>query len=188
MPDPAPEGRVLACLSLLKRLSRPDREDFPIRIAVHAVGRMKAGAEKELAERYFQRLAKAGPAVGLEFAGVGEASESRARTAAERRREEGQRLLEAAAGASLILLDERGRNLSSRQIADRLATLRDGGERRLVVAIGGPDGHDEALRRQAALCLSFGAQTWPHQLVRVMLAEQLYRVVTILSGHPYHRE
>jgi 23S rRNA (pseudouridine1915-N3)-methyltransferase len=65
--------------------------------------------------------------------------------------------------------------------------MRDDGRRGLVIAIGGADGHDASLREQATLVLSFGAMTWPHQLVRIMLAEQLYRAATILSGHPYHR-
>lgn len=159
-----------------------------MRIAVHAVGRMKAGPEKELADRFFDRLARSGPAVGLEFSGVFEAPESRARTADERKREEAERLrAQLAAGAALILLDERGKNISSEALTERIAALRDGGLKTLVVAIGGADGHDAALRDQAQLVVSFGAATWPHQLVRIMLAEQLYRAATILSGHPYHR-
>jgi 23S rRNA (pseudouridine1915-N3)-methyltransferase len=159
-----------------------------MRIAVHAVGRMKAGPEKELADRFFDRLAKSGPAVGLEFSGVLETPESRARNADERKREEAERLrVQLAPGAALILLDERGKNVSSEALAEKIAALRDGGLKTLVVAIGGADGHDAALRDQAELVVSFGAATWPHQLVRVMLAEQLYRAATILSGHPYHR-
>jgi len=159
-----------------------------IRIAIHAVGRMKSGPEKELAERYLDRVAKAGPAVGLEFAGLSETPESRAKSPAERKREEGRRLLELAEGSALVLLDERGNNLSSRDFGTRIASFRDSGMRQMVIAIGGPDGHDENLRDKADLSIAFGAQTWPHQLVRVMLAEQLYRVITILSGHPYHRD
>ncbi|NGN42131.1 23S rRNA (pseudouridine(1915)-N(3))-methyltransferase RlmH [Mesorhizobium sp. CGMCC 1.15528] len=159
-----------------------------MKIAVHAVGRMKAGPDKELADRYLDRFAKSGPAIGLEFTGVVETPESRAQTAAERKREEAEKLrAQLASGAALILLDERGRNISSEDFAGKIGTLRDGGQRNLVVAIGGPDGHDAELRESAALVLSFGALTWPHQLVRIMLAEQLYRVATILSGHPYHR-
>jgi 23S rRNA (pseudouridine1915-N3)-methyltransferase len=159
-----------------------------MRIAVHAVGRMKAGPDKELAERYFDRFSKSGPALGLEFAGVTEIAESRAQTAAERRREEAQRLqAQLAAGSSLILLDERGKNLSSEEFAQKIASMRDEGRRSLVIAIGGADGHEASLRDEAAMVLSFGAMTWPHQLVRIMLAEQLYRAATILSGHPYHR-
>lgn len=159
-----------------------------MRIEVHAVGRLKSGPERELANRYFDRLAKAAPAIGLEFAGVGETPESRARSHDERRREEGRQLsARLAPGTALFLLDERGKSLSSEEFARRIAALRDGGRRALALAIGGPDGHDPALSSTAELVLSFGAMTWPHQIVRLMLAEQLYRAVTILAGHPYHR-
>jgi 23S rRNA (pseudouridine1915-N3)-methyltransferase len=159
-----------------------------MRIAVHAVGRMKSGPDKELAERYFDRFSKSGPALGLEFSGVTEIAESRAQTAGERRRDEAQRLqAQLGAGISLFLLDERGKNLSSEEFAGKIGSMRDDGRRGLVIAIGGADGHEAFLREQAALVLSFGAMTWPHQLVRIMLAEQLYRAATILSGHPYHR-
>jgi 23S rRNA (pseudouridine1915-N3)-methyltransferase len=159
-----------------------------MKIAVHAVGRMKAGPEKELADRYLDRFAKTGPAVGLEFSGVSELPESRSPNVSERQREEAQKLrAQLAPGTALILLDERGKNISSETFAEKIASLRDGGQRNLALAIGGPDGHDPALHQAAALVLSFGALTWPHQLVRIMLAEQLYRVATILSGHPYHR-
>jgi 23S rRNA (pseudouridine1915-N3)-methyltransferase len=150
-----------------------------MKIAIHAVGRMKAGPEKQLADRYLERFAKSGPAVGLEFSGVIEIPEGRAQTANERRREEGQKLqTQLQPGTALILLDERGKSFSSEDFAGRKA---------LIVAIGGADGHDQSLRDQADLVVSFGALTWPHQLVRVMLGEQLYRAATILSGHPYHR-
>ena len=159
-----------------------------MKISVHAVGRMKTGPERELADRYFERFAKSGPAIGLEFSGVTEIAEGRAQNANERRREEGQKLqAQLQPGTALFLLDERGKNLSSDDLASRIGQLRDGGRKALVIAIGGADGHDQPLRDQADLVLSFGAATWPHQLVRVMLGEQLYRVATILSGHPYHR-
>lgn len=159
-----------------------------MRIAVHAVGRMKAGPETELADRYFDRFRKTAPAIGLDFSGVTEIPESRAKTADERRRAEATALTpQLSAGAALFLLDERGKDLSSEDIASKIAALRDSGRKSLLIAIGGPDGHDPSLRDAAALTLAFGKQTWPHQIVRVMLAEQLYRVATILSGHPYHR-
>lgn len=159
-----------------------------MKISIFAVGRMKAGPEKELADRYLERFAKSGPALGLEFAGVIEVPESRAQSSSERKREEADRLRQQlASGAALILLDERGRNIASEDFADRIASLRDNGRRGLVIAIGGPDGHDPVLREAADLVLSFGAQTWPHQMVRIMLGEQLYRAATILLGHPYHR-
>jgi len=158
-----------------------------MKIDIHAVGRMKAGPEKDLAARYLDRFARSGAAIGLDFTGVTEIAESRATQAADRMREEAQRLAAIADAGGLILLDERGVNLSSPKFAERIALMRDGGTRHASFAIGGPDGHDPALRGKAALLWSFGALTWPHQLVRIMLAEQLYRAVTILSGHPYHR-
>jgi 23S rRNA (pseudouridine1915-N3)-methyltransferase len=159
-----------------------------MQLAVHAVGRMKAGPEQELAARYFDRLAKSGSAIGLEFSGVNEIAEGRAQAIDERRRDEAARLRAGIAkGAAMILLDERGKNLSSQDFADRIADLRDGGRKSLAFVVGGPDGLDQSLRGEAELIVSFGQLTWPHQLVRVMLAEQLYRAATILSGHPYHR-
>jgi len=149
---------------------------------------MKSGPERELADRYFDRFAKIGPSLGLEFAGVDELPESRYATADLRKRDEADRLLgRMPVGATLIILDERGKNLSSDDFAARLGTLRDGGARDLALVVGGPDGHDPTIRDKASLVLSFGAQTWPHQMVRFMLAEQLYRAATILAGHPYHR-
>ncbi len=91
------------------------------------------------------------------------------------------------AGAFLVALDEKGKAMDSKAFADFVAGRRDAGTHNLVFAIGGPDGHGDSLLDKAALRLAFGAMTWPHQLVRVMLAEQIYRAVTILSGHPYHR-
>ncbi len=159
-----------------------------MRISVHAVGRMKSGPERELADRYFDRLAKAGPAVGIEFGGVIEIPESRARNAEARKREEAAALeAHLADGAIFYILDERGKSLSSEEFANDLGRLRDAGERSLVVAIGGADGHDAELRSRARRVISLGAMTWPHQIVRILIAEQLYRAVTILSGHPYHR-
>lgn len=160
-----------------------------MRVAIHAVGRMKNGPERDLVARYADRFAKAGPAVGLEWGGIAEAAESRAQTAAQRKREEGRTLAEAMqAGATLVLLDETGKAPTSRQFAEMLARQRDAGTRQMVLAIGGADGHDPDLKSRAAHVIAFGPTTWPHQIVRIMLAEQLYRAVTILSGHPYHRD
>lgn len=159
-----------------------------MRIAIFAVGRLKSGPEKDLASRYLDRFAKSGPAIGLEFSRVIEVAESRASNADTRKREEAV-LLEKhlADGAALILLDERGKALDSPAFADAIGNLRDGGKRDLVIAIGGADGLDPALYEKASAVLCLGKLTWPHQLVRILIAEQLYRAVTILSGHPYHR-
>lgn len=159
-----------------------------MRIVILAVGRMKGGPETQLAERYFDRFAKSGRMEGFELAGIVELPESRAARADARKSEESARILEKLPeGAALVLLDETGTTPDSARFAASLAGYRDSGIRTLAFAIGGPDGHGEAIRKKAQAVVSFGALTWPHQLVRVMLAEQLYRAVTIISGHPYHR-
>lgn len=159
-----------------------------MKVAIVAVGRMKAGPESDLATRYLERLTKAAPALGIEFTGVDEIAEGRASYAATRKSDEAARILQRIRpGSGVIVLDERGKSLSSESFAKLLAEMRDSGQRDLVFAIGGPDGHDPEFAGSADRQLSFGVQTWPHQLVRIMLAEQLYRAVTILSGHPYHR-
>lgn len=91
-------------------------------------------------------------------------------------------------GSAVVAVDERGRDLASRAFAARLGAWRDQAKPATAFLIGGPDGHDEALRRRADLVLAFGRMTWPHRLARVMLVEQLYRATTILAGHPYHRD
>lgn len=101
----------------------------------------------------------------------------------------GGRAPEAAATASVtIVLDERGQALSSVQLAKKLESWRDAGKREAMFWIGAADGHEERLRESADLLLSFGPATWPHLLVRAMLAEQLFRATSILANHPYHRE
>lgn len=160
-----------------------------MRLIVFAVGRMKSGPEAELAGRYLDRLGKAGPAVGLTWEGVTEIAESRAASPGRRRAEESTRCLALADGraCALIALDEAGKSLTSDGLASRIARLRDDGVRRAVFAIGGPDGHAPELLARADLRLTLGAMTWPHQIARILVAEQLYRAATILAGHPYHR-
>ncbi len=159
-----------------------------MRITLFAVGRLKAGPEKELAGRYLERFSKAGPACGLELKRVVEVAESRAGSAETRKREEAAELEKAMPeGAILVLLDERGKALDSESLAARIGEWRDGGKRDLMLAIGGADGLDPALHERADLVLNLGKLTWPHQIVRILIAEQLYRAVTILTGHPYHR-
>lgn len=159
-----------------------------MRVGLFAVGRLKSGPEKDLAARYLDRFAKAGPAIGLELGRMTEANESRASNADTRKREEAQMLDKALPeGCVLLLLDERGKALDSQGFADLIGQYRDGGKRDIVLAIGGADGLDPALHARADASICFGKMTWPHQLVRILVAEQLYRAVTILSGHPYHR-
>lgn len=161
-----------------------------MQISVFAIGRMKSGPERELVARYLERFEKSAPAIGLGFGGLIEKPESRLGDAPQRKREEASWLmnqLDAQPSTLLILLDETGKPLPSETLAETIAKKRDSGTRQMVFAIGGADGHDETLKSRADVVLSFGAATWPHQMVRIMLAEQLYRCVTILSGHPYHR-
>lgn len=159
-----------------------------MRITLFAVGRLKAGPEQDLAGRYLDRFAKAGPALGLDFARVIEVPESRAQTSDQRKRDEARELQKALPdNAVLILLDERGKAIDSEEFASLMGRFRDDGRRDAVIAIGGADGLDPELRATADAVISFGRMTWPHQMVRIMAAEQLYRCATILSGHPYHR-
>lgn len=159
-----------------------------MRVHIIAVGRLKAGPERELAARYLERLAKAGPAVGVECGRTVEITESRAGQPEPRKREEGQALVGALPnGATLLALDEAGAAIGSQDFADWVAACRDDGARDLAIAIGGPDGHAAATLARADRVLSLGRMTWPHQIVRILAAEQLYRAVTILAGHPYHR-
>lgn len=159
-----------------------------MRIIVAAVGRLKRGPEQELAERYRERAVKSGRGIGLRSLEIVEIAESRARDAQRRMLEESIALATIIPkGAATVLLDPRGEALDSSSFAKRLRGWNDGG-RDVAFAIGGPDGLAPTLSDQADLHLAFGALTWPHQLVRIMLLEQIYRATTILSGHPYHRE
>jgi len=158
-----------------------------MRIVVAAVGRLKRGAERDLAERYRERAAKAGRGLGIRAVEVIEIAESRARDAQRRMLEESIALASIISdGAVVVLLDPRGENLDSPALTARLRGWNDGG-RDAVFVIGGPDGLAPSLAEKATR-LAFGTATWPHQLVRVMLLEQIYRSITILAGHPYHRE
>lgn len=159
-----------------------------MRIIVAAVGRLKRGPVQELAELYRGRAAKSGRAIGLRSLELIEIAESRAREAQRRMIEESIALANVIPkGAAIVLLDPRGETLDSTTFTARLRAWNDTG-RDVAFIIGGPDGLAPTLSDGAALRLAFGALTWPHQLVRVMLLEQIYRATTILSGHPYHRE
>ncbi len=159
-----------------------------MRVLVLAIGRLKQGAEAELCERYRKRVAQAGRSIGLREFEIVEIRESRAAEADKRKLEESIAIASLVPdGATVILLDESGEPLSSMAIADTIKRERDGGRPALAFVIGGPDGLAQSLRSKGVKKLAFGAATWPHQLVRIMLLEQIYRATTILSGHPYHR-
>jgi 23S rRNA (pseudouridine1915-N3)-methyltransferase len=148
---------------------------------------MKQGPERELVARYLDRAAASGKLLGLTGFDVHEIPESRAGSAAGRKTEEARALAGASGDALVVALDERGRSMGSEALARLIARWRDDGRPAVVFLIGGADGLDPALVARAELALSFSPLTWPHQLVRIMLAEQLYRATTIVAGHPYHR-
>ena len=159
-----------------------------MRLLLVCVGRSKAGPERDLAARYIARAAAAGRAIGFSHVELRETGESRAARPADRKREEAKAL----AGlitprATLIVLDETGRQMTSQGLAAELGRARDAAVAAAAFVIGGPDGVDSGLLAAASLTLGFGTMTWPHQLARIMAAEQIYRAMTILSGHPYHR-
>jgi 23S rRNA (pseudouridine1915-N3)-methyltransferase len=158
-----------------------------LRLSILAVGRLKHGPERELVERYRQRIEGIGRSLGLSGPDMVELPESRARREDDRRAEEAVALLERAGPFAAIVFDERGKSPTSEAFAERLKLWRDEGRPGLACIIGGPDGLDPVLRKRADLVVSFGALTMPHQIVRALVVEQLYRALTILAGHPYHR-
>ena len=158
-----------------------------MRLSLIAVGRLKNGPERDLVDRYRGRIEGLGRTLGVTGVEFTELPESRARRDADRRAEEAAAIFERAGAAALLVFDERGRSPTSEAFAERLGAWRDGGQAAVACVIGGPDGLDPAVRERAALVVSFGALTLPHQIVRVLVAEQLYRALTIIAGHPYHR-
>ena len=140
------------------------------KLLLHIVARGKIGRspEAELVERYLKRIAWPTKLTELP--------------------DKGGKIPPLAGDSVTIALDERGQSLSSTELAKKLEAWRDGGKREARFLIGAADGHAEEQRRSADLLLSFGAATWPHLLVRAMLAEQLFRAISVLANHPYHRE
>ena len=159
-----------------------------MRLVVICIGRLKQGPERELAERYRERFDDIGRKLGFRGLEVHEIAESRARDA-------GARITEEAASIAalmpdkhvLVALDEHGKSIDSAGFARQLGRWRDEGSANAVFMIGGADGLSPELQRKASLRIAYGSATWPHQMVRIMLLEQVYRAATILAGHPYHR-
>jgi 23S rRNA (pseudouridine1915-N3)-methyltransferase len=159
-----------------------------MRLVIAAIGRLKDGTERALFERYCERFEAAGRKLGFAPVAWLAFSESRASVADKRRVEEGAALAKAVRDAQFtIALDVRGKALTSEAFAKTLAAIRDEGTKTAAILIGGPDGLSPEVLSSAQLKLSLGAMTLPHGLARIVLAEQLYRAATILSGHPYHR-
>ena len=160
-----------------------------MRLIVAAVGRLKSGAERPLFEKYRERCEATARPIGIAPIAWHEVAESRASSPARRRVEEGAALLQLLRSCDpMIALDQSGKLLTSVAFAQLIGATRDGGAKALGMMLGGADGLASQAVRAARLTLSFGAITLPHQLARIVLAEQLYRAVTILAGHPYHRD
>ena len=155
-----------------------------MRVTVCAVGRLRAGPERALTDDYYTRFDRTGRPLGL-----GPVAEIEVEDKKNLGMSAEAVLLDRAlpTGALIVAMDERGKVMTSPDFADHLARWRDGGRQDIAFVIGGADGIDPNLRARADFAISFGAMVWPHMLVRVMLAEQLYRAATILGGGPYHR-
>lgn len=151
-----------------------------MRLWLAAIGRAKAGPERELYDQYAKRLST--PLT------LWEGEEKRPLPVADRKLSEAKMLLAAVPPkATIVALDERGRTLTSEAFAEKMGWWRDAGTGDLAFLIGGADGHDDMVRNRADFMLSLGSMTWPHLLVRTLIAEQLWRAQSILAGHPYHR-
>ena len=160
-----------------------------MRVVVAAVGRLKSGPEHDLVARYIKRLQKSGKPIGITSLNHIEIPESRAATTEQRKEEEAETLLSKLNPKTHIFaFDERGKNDSSPDFARQLETVLDSGMGDIAFVIGGPDGLAPTMRDKAKQIVSFGKLTMPHQLVRVLVLEQIYRATTILTNHPYHRE
>lgn len=158
-----------------------------MRLRIIAVGRLKAGPDRSLAERYMERCRPLLRQHGWSGPDAVELSEGRGRSAEERREDEAVRVRAEIADGPVIAFDEGGEQPTSVAFAAKLGGFRESGRRHLAILIGGPDGLAAGLRREADWTVSFGRMTLPHQLVRVLVWEQIYRAFTIISGHPYHR-
>lgn len=159
-----------------------------MKIHIVAIGRLKAGPESELFARYAKRFENMGRARGFSGIYVREFAESPGKNAAERQRKEAEKLLRALPERAVVVaLDETGSSFASDKFAGALGRWADQGVGDLAFVLGGPDGLDRQVLDRAGLVLCLGAMTWPHQIARILLSEQLYRAASILSGHPYHR-
>jgi 23S rRNA (pseudouridine1915-N3)-methyltransferase len=157
-----------------------------MKISILAVGRLKSGAEQTQFNRYFDLFNAAARNLKIPPMTVAEIGEGRSESVAERKEAEARELLTKVGGARLVAVDEQGQSLTSYEFTAMISRLRDEALN-VAFAIGGPDGHGDALKTASHFQLSLGRMTLPHGLVRIVLAEQLYRAVTIMQGHPYHR-
>jgi 23S rRNA (pseudouridine1915-N3)-methyltransferase len=159
-----------------------------VRLTILAIGHARGTSEGALCDEILDRAIKTGRNMGFTAVVVEELAVGKARDAATRMNDEAARLANRLPdGAHIMLLDARGKGMTSEDFAEMLGALRDAGTKDMCFVIGGPDGLSPLPGIKAGRSLAFGPQTWPHLLVRAMLSEQIYRALTILSGHPYHR-
>jgi 23S rRNA (pseudouridine1915-N3)-methyltransferase len=159
-----------------------------MRLTILAVGFARATSEGALVDDYVHRASQMGRNMGFPTVTVEEIAVSKARDVKTRMGEEVEKLAaRIPAGAHIVLLDAKGKGLTSEDFAEMLGALRDAGTKDFCFVIGGPDGLAPLPGKKPGRSLAFGPQTWPHLLVRAMLSEQIYRAITILAGHPYHR-
>jgi 23S rRNA (pseudouridine1915-N3)-methyltransferase len=159
-----------------------------MRLSIAAIGRLKTGPEKSMADDYQKRIESLGRKAGITSLKVGEWSESQQAGLKQRMDDEAEILWSAVPqGAATFVLDERGKSLSSEDFSVKIKKCADQGVNELVFMIGGPDGHAPLTREKASYLMALGPMVWPHRLVRIMLLEQVYRSVTIMVNHPYHR-
>lgn len=156
-----------------------------MKLRITAMGRLRSGPERDMLDDYIERCSATGRAIGL-----GPLEETQIDNRSLNSKTAESRALEDSLpqNCRLVLLDERGKALSSRQLAEKMGHWRDDGARETVFCIGGADGHDHSVLPKPDLMLAFGPAVWPHKLVRIMLAEQIYRATSILAGTPYHRD
>ena len=159
-----------------------------MRVTIVAIGSARRSSEGALCEQFLDRATKLGRNMGFTQVGIEELDAGKARDAATRMNDEAERLsAKVPAGAHVVLLDAKGKGMTSEDFAEMLGSLRDVGTKDIAFVIGGPDGLKALPGQKAGRSLAFGPQTWPHLLARVLLLEQIYRAMTILAGHPYHR-
>ena len=164
-----------------------------MRLSIRAIGRLRRGPEADLVEAYAGRIRAIGPRIGYTAFDIDEYESPKSNDAVRRQAREGDWLRRKSgrhpAGETFtVVLDEKGRQLTSADFARQLESWRDAGVGRVAFLIGGADGHAPETIAAAGLRLSLGAMTWPHMLARAMTCEQIYRALCIVAGHPYHRD
>ena len=159
-----------------------------MKIIIASIGRLKSAEEKPLFDKYLNRSRDIGKSAGVNSIELMEFAESRNRQIEKRKVEESDAIQFALPLPNyLITLDQTGKSLSSAELSKVIQSQRSLNAKNLVFVIGGADGLSSNILAKSQLKLAFGSMTWPHQLVRIMLVEQIYRAFTILNGHPYHR-